>query len=153
MPETPIDVRAATLQEVVDFFEAAIRHIFNGVIPSLLSPSRLSDDAEAFVAECNGQIVGAVTLVFTRDHTPRLDVLYVVPPFRRRRLGYRLCEAAISRFKALDKTPFWCDATSVEMHELLQRLLTGDRRKLVKERRSYLQGGLDLCETGEWPEP
>jgi N-acetylglutamate synthase-like GNAT family acetyltransferase len=104
--ENELTIRAATLEEVQTFFIHVWKTVYNeGVCPALLDPGRLSECDEFFVAECDGEIIGAVTLAGLKNkRLPTLDALYVVPTHRGRRVGPRLCETALLRFKETQKT-------------------------------------------------
>ena len=59
-------IRAATKKEVYNFFQRAVDTLYRGIIPMLFDTERLSACDECYVAEVDGQIVGAVTLAYAR---------------------------------------------------------------------------------------
>lgn len=140
-------IRPGTLQEVDGFFWDVCKSIGGGIIvPGLLDSDRLRFCDEFFVAEWNGQIVGAVTLaIFKAERLPTLDVVYVRPALRGKRVGPRLVETAIRRFKEAKRTPILCDVTSKDMHRLIERL-PPDLRTELKAVLSYVGHG------DEWDE-
>jgi len=92
---------------------------------SILAPDRIDQCDEAFVAECDGRVVGAATLAFNGVYAPKrptLDALYLIPEFRGRGIGFALLERAIRRFIEVGKCPVLCKAESAEMGALLERL-------------------------------
>jgi hypothetical protein len=61
--EGTISIRAATLQEVIDFFIHVWQTVYHGgIYPALLDWGRLPQSDEFFVAERNGEIIGAAAL-------------------------------------------------------------------------------------------
>jgi GNAT superfamily N-acetyltransferase len=119
------------LQEIYSFAERAgiadqEAGVFSEVGPlSLLGTERLIQCDEAFVAEQDARIVGAVTLAFSGVFDPKmptLDALYVLPECHRQGIGFALLEQAVRRFMELGKVPIFCRVTSEEMQSLLKAL-------------------------------
>lgn len=117
------------LQEVYSFAERAgiadqEAGVFSDVGPlSLLGIERLLQCDEAFVAEQDSRIIGAVTLAFNGVFAPKrptLDALYVLPAFHRKGVGFGLLERAVGRFVELGKVPIFCRVSSAEMRDLLE---------------------------------
>jgi GNAT superfamily N-acetyltransferase len=131
-------IRTATLEEVDGFFTHVWRILYHsGTLPMLLDSDRLPLCDEFFVADCNGEIVGMVTLAGLRNRRPpTLDALYVVPSYRGRRVGSRLCQTAIQRFKEAEKTPVYCDVTSRNMHRTIESL-PSELKALLRPTLSY----------------
>lgn len=112
------------LQEVYDFAEKAHLATYETETVSLLDPlgifrpDRLRQCDEAFVAEVDGVIVGAVTLAFKGlfgRNKPTLDGMYVLPKYRRRGIGCHLITHAVRRFVEVGRTPVLCNVESEEM--------------------------------------
>jgi ribosomal protein S18 acetylase RimI-like enzyme len=112
------------LREVCVFAEKAHLATHETVTVSLLDPlgvlgpDRVRHCDEAFVAEVDGVIVGAVTLAFKGifgGNKPTLDGLYVLPEYRRRGIGCRLITHAVRRFAEVGRTPVLCNVESDEM--------------------------------------
>lgn len=119
------------LQEVYSFAERAgladqEAGVFSDVGPlSLLGTERLIQCDEAFVAEQDARIVGAVTLAFNGVFDPKmptLDALFVLPECQRQGIGFALLDHAVRRFVELGKVPIFCRVTSCDMQALLKRL-------------------------------
>ena len=137
-PRTTPTIRSATLDEVGWFFTHVEKVVYHsGALPMLLDSDRLPLCDEFFVADCNREIVGMVTLAGLRNRRPpTLDALYVVPTYRGRGVGSRLCQTAIQRFKEAGKTPICCDVTSRNMHRTIESL-PSDLKALLRPTLSY----------------
>jgi GNAT superfamily N-acetyltransferase len=137
-PQPIPTIRTAKLEEVDRFF-THVRKVFyhNRPLPTLLDPVRLPLCDEFFVADCNGEIVGIATLAgLTNTRPPTLDALYVVPSYRGRRVGSRLCQMAIQRFEEAEKTPVFCDVTTRNMHRTIESL-PSELKALLRPTLSY----------------
>ena len=112
------------LREVYVFAEKAHLATHETVTVSLLDPlgvlgpDRVRQCDEAFVAEVDGVLVGAVTLafkgVFGRNKAT-LDGLYVLPEYRGRGIRCRLMAHAVRRFVEVGRIPVLCNVESEEM--------------------------------------
>jgi GNAT superfamily N-acetyltransferase len=131
-------IRTATLEEVDRFFTHVRKTLYHNVpLPTLLDSVRLPLCDEFVVADCNGDIVEMVTLAGLRNRRPpTLDALYVVPSYRGRGVGSRLCQMAIQRFKEAEKIPVFCDVTTRNMHRTIESL-PSELKALLRPTLSY----------------
>lgn len=142
-----MEIRPASRQEVGDFFRRAEDTFYEGRRSALLGSDRVDACDEYFVAEIDGQIVGAVTLAFEAINGPTLETLYVWRDLQRRGIGPALCETAARRFTEVGKTPIACEVENAAMHKAIQKL-PNDLQARFRLKLSYLEDGdLDLDET------
>jgi GNAT superfamily N-acetyltransferase len=140
--EQAIAIRQATVKEACDFFYQTYRD--RGIMPALFDPGRKCD--VAYVAECGGHNIGAITLAFEGANGPTLDSEYVLPEYRRQHIGRRLCETAMRHLQSERRTPVFCDVTSRGMHLTIESLLP-DLRALLRVELTYqTYGEIDLLE-------
>ncbi len=136
----------ASLKDVFTFFRHATCIDQRGITMALLDSDHLRECDEALVARFRGQIVGAVTMTIKKGK-PTLQTIYTLKQYRGKGVAYRLCIAALLRFRAAGVGEIFCDVQSEGTAEILARLerQRPDLRAMVKAHMDYSPGvGIEI---------
>jgi GNAT superfamily N-acetyltransferase len=115
------EIIRTSIHDAFRFFGDAIRYDHKGADIALLSGERIRQCDEAFIAKFRGRSIGAVTMAVAKG-SPTLSTVYVLSPFRRKRVASRLCECALFRFKEAGVQDVFCDVQPGGMVAVLKLL-------------------------------
>lgn len=146
-----MNIRLSKEQEILDLFR---NDNPNDDPQSVFGPWSLAKCDGWHAVEIDGRPAGVIAYNSTPhsddgDTLSTLEFLYVARAYRRSALkvGLRLCEFAIQRLAESERTPIYCDVSSLGMHATIKRLPATLRAHLY-EVLSYQEYGDEWAKRG-----